>query len=63
MCIQVHVVSKYLCGLVSKLINLENCEGAIKKEQSRETGNIEEEKQNKRNTICVGHHYRIPQKT
>jgi hypothetical protein len=38
---------------------LENTEGAIKNGQSRETGNMgtqDEEKRNK-NTICVGHHY------
>ena len=62
MCIQVHVVSKYSCGLVSKLINLENSEGAIKNEQSRETGNIgysrgRKTKLTQHNTICVGHHY------
>jgi hypothetical protein len=33
---------------------LKNTEGAIKNGQSRETGNIDKEKQNK---ICVGHHY------
>ena len=36
---------------------LENSQGAIKKGQSRETGNIGHTKQ-KDNTICVGHHYR-----
>jgi hypothetical protein len=34
-------------------------EGAIKNEQSRETGNIGKTKKTKQkhNTICVGHHY------
>jgi hypothetical protein len=41
---------------------LENTEGAIKKGQSRETGNIgytrrRKTKQN-HNTICIGHHYK-----
>jgi hypothetical protein len=40
---------------------LENTEGAIKNEQSRETGNIEYTRRRKtkqnHNTICVGHHY------
>jgi hypothetical protein len=40
---------------------LENIEGAIKNEQSRETGNIwytrRRPTQQKHNTICVGHHY------
>jgi hypothetical protein len=39
---------------------LENTEGAIKKEQSRETGNIghtrRRKTKQKHNTICVGHH-------
>ena len=43
---------------------LENTEGAIKNEQSRETGNIwytrlRQTKQ-KHNTICVGHHNTQP---
>ena len=41
--------------------NLENAEGPIKDEQSRETGNIGHTRQRqtkqKQNTICVGHHY------
>jgi hypothetical protein len=40
---------------------LENTEGAIKKGQSRETGNIgytsRRKTKQKHNTICVGHHY------
>jgi hypothetical protein len=32
---------------------LENTEGAIKNERSRETDNINQNK----NTICIGHHY------
>jgi hypothetical protein len=32
---------------------LENTEGAIKNGQSRETGNIDEKKQNKNTTQCV----------
>jgi hypothetical protein len=37
---------------------LENTEGAIKKGQSRETGNTRLRKtKQKHNTICVGHHY------
>jgi hypothetical protein len=40
---------------------LENTEGAIKKGQSRETGNIgytrRRSTNQKLNTICVGHHY------
>jgi len=41
---------------------LENTEGAIKKEQSREPGNIgytrRRKAKQKHNTICVNHHYR-----
>jgi hypothetical protein len=40
---------------------LDNTEGAIKKRQSRETGNIGYTRRRKtkqrHNTICVGHHY------
>jgi hypothetical protein len=36
--------------------SLENTEGAIKKGQSRYTGNLGYTRQ-KNNTICVGHHY------
>ena len=40
---------------------LENAEGTIKNEQSRETGNIRYTRRRntkqKHNTICVGHHY------
>jgi hypothetical protein len=40
---------------------LENTKGAIKKGQSRETGNIRYTRRiktkQKHNTICVGHHY------
>jgi len=35
---------------------LDNTKEGINNGQSRETGNIDEEKQNK-NTIFVGHHY------
>ena len=41
---------------------LENIEGAIKNEQSRETGNIgytrQRKTKQKHSTICVGHHYK-----
>ena len=37
--------------------HLRKKERAIKNEQLRETGNIEKEKQNENNTICVRHHY------
>ena len=40
---------------------LENTEGAIRKVQSRETGNTgytrQRKTKQKHNTICVGHHY------
>ena len=40
---------------------LENIEGAIKNEQSRETGNMgytrQRKTKQKHSTICVGHHY------
>ena len=40
---------------------LENTEGAIKKGQARETGNIGNTRrrkgEKKPNTICIGHHY------
>ena len=40
---------------------LENTEGAIKKGQSRETGNLgytrRRKTKQKNDTICVGHHY------
>ena len=59
----VNIQCKYMSCFASKnqtsKLDKENIEWAIKKEQSRETGNIwyiDEEKQNK-NTICVGHHY------
>jgi hypothetical protein len=43
------------------LLTLENNEEAIKKGQSRETGNIGytrgRQTKQKHNTICVGHHY------
>ena len=42
---------------------LENTEGAIKKGQCRETRNIgykrRRKTKQKRNTICVGHHYML----
>jgi hypothetical protein len=45
-----------LTGQYTYYITLENTEGALKNGESRETGNIDEEKQ-KHNIICVGHHY------
>ena len=56
MCIQVHVVSKYLCGLVSKRIAKEQSK-RNNPEKLATQGTQEEEKQSKHNTICVGHHY------
>ena len=55
MCIQVHVVSKYLCGLVSKRIAKEQSK-RNNPEKLATQGTQEEEKQSKHNTICVGHH-------
>ena len=45
-----------------KTLTLQNTEWAIKKGQSRETGNIgytrQRKTKQKHNTICGGHHYR-----
>ena len=46
-----------MCLVLDKYM-LETTEGAIKNGQSRETGNIDEDYQNKKhNTIYVGYHY------
>jgi hypothetical protein len=39
---------------------LENTEAAIKNGKSRETSNLGRQTKQKYNTICVGHHYKLP---